>query len=215
MATYTRNNETINGNSGSTDYHQGTSAADSVSITNITVVSGGPVTVNDYWEPYTVNGGVMIYDGKDGNDTMTGRNLKIEGGLFQFIGGEQNDKLSVNSANVSDGSLKVNGGWDNDSLNVSNVTVSGGNAYVHGDTGTDTVSVSKVSVTGGNFIQRDHGRSNVNTASEVTIQGGRFEVSTGIRRTRQRYYFCFKSLCYKTEQLLQRRRRSFNLRRRQ
>ncbi len=176
MATYTRNNETIDG----WDYHQGTSAADSVSITNITVVSGGPVTVNDYWEPYTVNGGVMIYDGKDANDTMNAKNLKIEGGLFQFIGGDQNDKLSVNGANVSDGSLKVNGAWDDDSLNVSNVTVSGGLVNVYGDTGTDSVSVSKVSVTGGNFIQRDHGRSNINTASEVTIQGGHFEVSTGI-----------------------------------
>ncbi len=180
MATYTRNNETISGSSGSMDYHTLTSAADSLTVTNITVVSGGSVPVPDYWEPYTVNGGVMIYDAKDGNDTMTGRNLKIEGGLFQFIGGDNNDKLSINGANVSGGSLKVNGAWDNDSLNVSNVTISGGNAYVHGDTGTDSVSVSKVSVTGGNFIQRDHGRSNVNTANEVTIQGGHFEVSTGI-----------------------------------
>ncbi|MBQ7704692.1 MAG: hypothetical protein IJT73_04580, partial [Selenomonadaceae bacterium] len=180
MATYTRNNETISGSSGSMDYHTLTSAADSLTVTNITVISGGSVPVPDYWEPYTVNGGVMIYDGKDGNDTMNAKNLKIEGGLFQFIGGDNNDKLSVNSANVSGGSLKVNGAWDNDSLTVSNVTVSGGLVNVYGDTGTDSVSVSKVSVTGGNFIQRDHGRSNINTASEVTIQGGRFEVSTGI-----------------------------------
>ena len=180
MATYTRNNETINGAGGEMDYHQGTAAADSVLATNITVVSGDSVAVPDYWEPYTVNGGVFIYDGKDGNDTMNAKNLKIEGGLFQYIGGDDNDKFSVNGANVSGGSLKVNGAWDNDSLNVSNVTISGGYVSIYGDTGTDTVSVSKVSVTGGSFKQRDHGRSNINTASEVTIQGGHFEVSTGI-----------------------------------
>ena len=176
MATYTRNNETIN----ESDIHQLTSAADSLTVTNITVVSGDPVAVPDYWEPYTVNGGVFIYDGRKANDTLTARNVKVEAGFFQFIGGEQNDKLSVSSANVSGGTLNVNGDWDNDTLSVSNVTISGGRVNVHGDTGTDTVSVSKVSVTGGTFMQRDHGRSNINTASEVTIQGGHFEVSTGI-----------------------------------
>lgn len=71
MATYTRNNETINGHGGEMDYHQGTNAADSVTITNFTVLTGDSVEVTDYWGYYTLKGGVFIYDGKANNDTLT------------------------------------------------------------------------------------------------------------------------------------------------
>ena len=175
MATYTRNNETINGSSGSTDYHQGTSAADSVSITNVTIASGGPVTVNDYWEPYTVNGGALIYDGEDGNDTLTARNVKIEDGMFQLIGGNQNDKLTATNITQNGGRFGLNGGWQSDSISASNITITGGTATISGDSDDkDTVSVSKVSMTGGKLDERSDGKQNILTASEITIQGGQF-----------------------------------------
>lgn len=175
MANYTRNNETINGSSGSTDYHQGTSAADSISITNVTIASGEPVTVNDYWEPYTVNGGALIYDGEDGNDTLTARNVKIEDGMFQLIGGNQNDKLTATNITQNGGRFGLNGGWQSDSISASNITITGGTATISGDSDDkDTVSVSKVSITGGKLDERSDGKQNILTASEVTIQGGQF-----------------------------------------
>ena len=181
MATYTRNNKTISGNSGSTDYHQGTSVADSISITNITVVSGGPVTVNDDWGLYTVNGGALMYDGEEGNDTLTARNVKIEDGMFQLIGDKQNDHLSASNIIQNAGRFGLNGGWYNDSVSVSNVSVSGYTSntytkegfYISSGGNKNTVSVLNLTLDGAGRFYVEDGTSGGGKTSlkDITFSG--------------------------------------------
>lgn len=74
---------------------------DSFRATNITVVTALRLQYPNIWKPYTVYGGVFIYDSKYAN------NVTVQAGVFHFISENQNAPLSINVANVNGDSLEI------------------------------------------------------------------------------------------------------------